>query len=143
VFESLRLEIVRHRQRPFLEAAMAVCAFVATADGAVSFSERARMDVVLEGVSRLALFDPHDGVELFNAQVEAFGRDAAATQAEVLEMARRGAADSAASELLVRIAVAIGHADGAYSTEERVAVRRLCSALGLGDEVATAAERAA
>ena len=141
--ESLRLEIERHRQRPFLEAATAVCAFVALADGAVSFSERARMDAVLEGVSRLALFDPHDGVELFNNHVEAFGRDAAAARAEAMEVARRGAADPATAELLVRIAVAIGHADGAYSAEERAAVRQLCSALGLGGEAATAAERAA
>ncbi|MSO80744.1 MAG: hypothetical protein EXQ97_03755 [Alphaproteobacteria bacterium] len=60
---------------------MAVCAFVAMDDGAVSFSERARMDAVLEGVSRLALFDQHDGVEMFNNHVEAFGRDAVAARA--------------------------------------------------------------
>ncbi|MBM3559450.1 MAG: hypothetical protein FJX53_06170 [Alphaproteobacteria bacterium] len=143
VFETLRLELERHRQRPFVEAVMAVCALVATADGEVSFSERSRMDAVLEGVTQLARFDPHDAVDIFNRHVEAFARDAAAARAAALLVARHGASDAAAGGLLVRIAVAIGHADGTYSAEERVAVRWLCARLGLGADVAVAAERAA
>lgn len=143
MFDSLRLELERHRQRPFLEAAMAVCAVVAMADGDVSFSERSRMDAVLEGVTRLALFDPHDGVDLFNGHVEAFRADAAEARSAALALARRGAGDAATRALLVRIAVAIGHADGTYSDEERGAVRLLCSALGLGVDAAMEAERAA
>ena len=38
----------RHRNRPFLEAAMAACAVIATDDGTVSFAERVRVDQILE-----------------------------------------------------------------------------------------------
>lgn len=41
-------ELERNRTRPFLCAAMAGAALVATADGDVSFGERIRLDQILE-----------------------------------------------------------------------------------------------
>ena len=75
MFERLKQELERHRRRPFLEAAMAACALIASADDEVSFSERARMDAVLESLAELRIFDPHQAVDLFNARIEALQAD--------------------------------------------------------------------
>ena len=43
ITDNLRAEIAKHRNRPYLEAAMAASASIAIADGEVSFSERHRV----------------------------------------------------------------------------------------------------
>lgn len=131
MFERLKQELARHRQRPFLEAAMAACALIASADDEVSFSERARMDAVLESLAELRIFDPHQAVDLFNARLEALQADREAGRAEAFEAIRRGAAEDGAAELLVRICVAIGLADGKLVSHERAMLGLICAALNL------------
>jgi tellurite resistance protein len=144
MFERLKQELARHRQRPFLEAAMAACALIASADGDVSFSERARMDAVLESLSELRVFDPHQAVDLFNARVEALQADRDAGQAAAFETIRRcaagGAANDGAAVLLVRICVAISLADGKFVPHERAMLGLICAALNLTPEAIDEAE---
>ena len=69
--ESVQLQGERLRNKKFLEASMAASALVATADGEVSFSERAAVDNVLNTVDAFKVFDVHDAVDLFSDFVEA------------------------------------------------------------------------
>lgn len=140
MFERLKQELVRHRRRPFLEAAMAACALIAAADDEVSFSERARMDAVLEGLAELRIFDPHVAVDLFNARVEALQADRETGQAAAFEAIRRGAAGEGAAELLVRICVAMSLADGAFVPHERAMLGLICAALNMSPKVIDEAE---
>lgn len=134
MFKRLKQEIERYRQRPFLEAAMAACALIASADDEVSFSERARMDAVLESLAELRIFDPHDAVDLFNDRLDALRADRDAGRAEAFEAVRRGAAAKGAGELLVRICVAISLADGKFVASERAMLGLICAALDLAPE---------
>lgn len=134
MFERLKQELARHRQRPFLEAAMAACALIASADGEVSFSERARMDAVLESLAELRVFDPHQAVDLFNVRVEALQADREAGRAAAFEAIRRGVAEEGAAELLLRICVAISLADGTYDSSERAMLGLICASLNLTPE---------
>jgi tellurite resistance protein len=134
MFERLRQELARHRQRPFLEAAMAACALIASADDEVSFSERTRMDAVLESLAQLRIFDPHEAVDLFNVRVEALQADREAGQAAAFEAIRRGANAEGAPELLVRICVAISLADGKFVANERAMLGLICASLNLAPE---------
>jgi len=138
MFERLKQEIARHRQRPFLEAAMAACALIASADDEVSFSERARMDAVLESLAELRVFDPHEAVNLFDAEIEALRADREAGRAAAFETIRRcaagGAAADGAAELLVRICVAISLADGKFVSSERAMLGLICASLNLAPE---------
>ena len=140
MFKRLKQELARHRQRPFLEAAMAACALIASADGEVSFSERTRMDAVLESLAELRVFDPHEAVDLFNARVEALQVDREAGRAAAFEAIRRGAAAAGAAELLVRICVAISLADGKYVPHERAMLGLICAALNLEPEAVDEAQ---
>ncbi len=142
MFERLKQELERHRRRPFLEAAMAACALIASADDEVSFSERARMDAVLESLAELRIFDPHQAVDLFNARIEALQADREAGRAEAFEAIRRGAADDGAAELLLRICVAISLADGDFVSSERAMLGLICATLNLAPEAIDEAQAA-
>jgi tellurite resistance protein TerB len=134
MFERLKQELARHRQRPFLEAAMAACALIASADDEVSFSERARMDAVLESLAELRIFDPHEAVDLFNARIEALQADRDAGRAAAFEAVRRGAVAEGAGVLIVRICVAISLADGKFVASERAMLGLICAALNLAPD---------
>ena len=133
ITESLRAEIAKHRNRPFLEAAMAASASIAIADGEVSFSERHRVDAILKRLDELSIFDPHVAVDLFNDHVEALEKDSEMGWRQIREIVARFAGAPEA-ESLVRIALAMSFADGEFSPQERARVHDLCKALALEPE---------
>ena len=130
ITDNLRAEIAKHRNRPYLEAAMAASASIAIADGEVSFSERHRVDAIVERLDELSIFDPHIAVDLFNDHVEALANDREAGWRRICEIVKRFAGKPEA-ESLVRIALAMSLADGDFSPPERARVQELCSVLAL------------
>ena len=113
---------------------MAVCALMASADDEVTFSERARMDSVLESLAELRIFDPHDAINLFNARVEALQSNREQGQSQAFDAIRRGAGDESAAQLLLRIAVAISLADGEFVPNERAMLGLICASINLPPE---------
>ena len=112
---------------------MAASAAVAIADGEVSFSERHRVDAILERLDELSIFDPHIAVDLFNEHVESLTKDSAEGWRKIRDIVAKFAGMPEA-EALVRIALAMSFADGEFSPQERARVHDLCSALGLEPE---------
>ncbi len=132
VFERFRLELQRHKHRPFLEAVAAACALVATADGEVSFSERARLDAVIESLSELRLFDPREVVDAFDENVTKLEQGETGASA-LLDAITSGTRQDGAADLLMRISAAMSLADGQDSPDEHHAIHQICNALGLPD----------
>ncbi len=144
MLERFRLELERHKQRPFLEAVAAACALVATADGEVSFSERARLDAMVESLSQLRLFDPHEVVDAFDEHVAALSANDDGID-RMLKTVVAGTKADGAPNLLLRISAAMSLADGRDSADEHDVIHRMCVALDLPDtavEEAYAAVRA-
>lgn len=139
LFDRFRKELQRHRQRPFLEAVAAACALVATSDGDVSFSERARLDAVVESLSELRLFDPHEVVDAFDEHVAVLADDGAAGLDRMLKTIQAGTRKEGAADLLLRISVAMSLADGRDSADEHKVIDQICAALDLAPEAASAA----
>lgn len=132
MFERFRLELNRHKQRPSLEAVAAACALVATADGEVSFSERARLDTVIESLSQLRLFDPHEVVDAFDEHVAQLADDDDGVAA-MLKVISAGTRAEGAADLLLRISAAMSLADGRDSSDEHEIIHKICAALQLPD----------
>lgn len=130
MFERFRLELNRHKQRPFLEAVGAACALVATADGEVSFSERTRLDSVIENLSQLRLFDPHEVVDAFDEHVARLADDEDGVAA-MLEVIRAGTRQDGAADLLLRISAVMSLADGRDSADEHAVMLKISAALEL------------
>lgn len=129
--DQYRAHVVRHENLPFLRACMAACALVATADGHVSFTERVRVDQILETLDQLSVFDPHDGVNLFVGFAEtiiANPRDGHAAVLKELDVVRE---ERETAELLVRICLAVAESNGETSLPDQIEIVTLCSHLGV------------
>lgn len=127
--DAVRSAAARHRNRPFLEAAMAACAYIAQADGYVSIGERGRIDDILEQLESLRVFDPHEGVNIFNDYVDLLKTDSLSGQKAIFSAIGKMSKDEEAALLVARICIAISNADGDFSEKERAAVVKICDVL--------------
>ena len=139
LWESLRDAVdtaaARHRNKPFLEAAMAACAYIAQADGYVSIGERGRVDDILEQLEALQVFDPHEGVNIFNNYLDQLTENHQAGEKSVFSAVSKMAKDNEAALLVARMCIAISNADGDFSANEKVAVGEICSILNISEQI--------
>lgn len=126
-----RLQMERNRNRPFLQATMAACALVATADGEVALSERIRVDQILDTLEELKVFDPHDGVDLFNRYSEAILHSPEEGRAQAHRLVQAVTRKSETAALLVRICLAVSEAKGEKSLVDQIEIVMLCSVIGV------------
>ena len=124
-------ELERHRNRPFLRATMGACALVAMADGEVTFGERIRVDQILETLEALKVFDPHEGVNLFNEFTEAMLASPKDGRENAIKALQAMAGDQDTADLLVRICLAISEAEGEKSLVTQIEIVMLCGLLGV------------
>jgi len=129
--DQFQAELERRENRPFLRAAMAACALVAVADGKVSFPEKVRVDQVLETLDALKVFDPHEGIDLFNTFADDIFADLKKGREAALEAILEGASDKKAKTLLIRICLAVSEANGEKALADQVEIVSLCSHLGV------------
>ncbi len=121
----------KEQNRPFLEAAMAACAMVSVSEGQVSFADRMRVDQIMETLTRLKVFDPHEGVDLFNHFTAGIlaspkqGRDAA------LEKIKIVTSDPESAEVLIDLCLAVSLSDGVTSLVEHIEIVSLCGLIGV------------
>lgn len=131
LLDGLHGELERHRNRRFMEATMAACALISAADGEVSFSERSRVDEVLEGLKRLRFFDVHEEIALMNDHLAAIAENPEKGTAECLRRIAQAKDDPGAARTIVKVCMAVSGADGTVDSSERAAIDRVCGVLGL------------
>lgn len=129
--DAIALEIERFRNRQFLEATMAASALVATADGAVRFAELHVLDEVLETVRALKIYDPHHAVDIYRGYVTELHDTPLLGRDHALKAVARIADEPEAARILIKVCLAIGTSDDAFSEPERSAIGAICDALGL------------
>ena len=112
---------------------MAAAALVATADGEVSFAQRSRLDDLLTRVEALQAHDVHDAADLFRIFAENILAHPEEGRARALKAVRRVGEEDDTARLLMRIACAMGRADGSYSRPGMVQIRRIAMTLGQSD----------
>ena len=125
---------VKEQNRPFLEAAMAACAMVSASEGEVSFADRIRVDQIMETLTQLKVFNPQEGVDLFNHYTGLIlaspkkGREAA------LATIRSVTSDIETAELLIDLCLAVSLSDGVTSLIEHIEIVSLCGLIGVDPE---------
>lgn len=125
----------RQHNLPFLRATMAACAMVASADGNVSFAKRVRLDQILETLDRLKVFDPHEGVDLFNEFTDLILEHSEEGHTMAMEAILKGAGDVQTRELLIRVCLAVSEMnagpDGRKAMADQIEIVTLCNKLGV------------
>ena len=128
--ESFLARSERARNRSFLDAAMAVSALVATADGEVSFAKRHRVDEVLENATALKAFDFPTALVLFESFAEEIRNRPEDGRAQALKAVSAIAGDGEEAQFLVRIACAVARVDGGYSRTGIARIQEIAETLG-------------
>ncbi|MDA0238586.1 MAG: TerB family tellurite resistance protein [Proteobacteria bacterium] len=129
-----RANVERHQNLPFLKATMAACALVATADGQVSFTERVRVDQIIETLEQLKVYDPHEAVDLFcdfADQILVSPKDGHATVLKELDWVK---SEAETAKLLIRICLAVSESSGETSLVDQIEIVSLCSQVGIDPE---------
>ncbi len=126
-----RQQVARNRNRPFLEAVMAACAVVAAADGPVTLAERVRLDQIIETLDALRVFDPHEGVDIFNEFTDAILENPAQGHAHAVAAIEPMTHEAESAALLLRICLAVSEASGAASLTDQIEIVTLCSRFGI------------
>jgi len=125
----------KKQNRPFLNAAMAACAMISMSEGEVRFCDRIRLDQILSALERLKIFDPHEGVEIFNDYTRKIGASPKEGHAKAVAAVKKVATDKTTAELIVRLCLAISLSDGKTSMVEQIEIVSLCSLLGVDAEL--------
>jgi len=125
-----KAQIERHKNRPFLDGTMAACALIAIADGEVSFSERIRVDQIIDALDALKVFDPHEAVDIFNGFCTDIISSPKQGRDKAMQAMRAAADTEEKAALMVRVFLGICESGGKSSLAKQVEVVMLCSMLG-------------
>jgi tellurite resistance protein len=131
MLEQWSRRLGQHRNRPFLEAAMAAAALVSTADDDVRLSEQVALDELMDRIDRLSAFDPHIGVELHRRHVDAIEHDRAAGREAAIQVLTTYRGGDEERLLILYVSAVIARADQELAESERLAMTAVCDALGL------------
>lgn len=121
----------KEQNRPFLEAAMAACAMVSASEGEVSFADRIRVDQIMDTLTRLKVFDPHEGVDLFNQYTAGILASPQEGRETALKTIKAVASDMETAELLIDLCLAVSLSDGVTSLVEHIEIVSLCGLIGV------------
>ena len=121
----------KEQNRPFLEAAMAACAMVSASEGEVSFADRIRVDQIMETLTRLKVFDPHEGVNLFNHYTDRILASPKEGREEALKTIKTVTSDLETAELLIDLCLAVSLSNGITSLVEHIEIVSLCGLIGV------------
>lgn len=123
-------EVARFNNRDFLNAATALSARVAAADGTISDDEKQKMGAFIQMYPALKVFAAKDVVESWNHIASFYAFDKAMGDAEANTLIAK-VTDPAAQATLVRLGCAIGAADGDFDDTEKAVVTSVCKLLNL------------
>ena len=121
----------KEHNRPFLEAAMAACAMVSASEGQVSFADRIRVDQIMETLAQLKVFDPHEGVDLFNHYTGGILASSKEGREAALKTIKTVTSDPETAELLIDLCLAVSLSDGVTSLIEHIEIVSLCGLIGV------------
>jgi len=128
---NYRTLLKRQKNNDFLDGVMAACALVASADGNISFGERVRVDQIMQTLDRLQVFDPHEGVDLFNTYTDLILEHPATGHETAFMAMEKIAREPENGALMVRICLAISQAHGDNHLADQIEIVTLCSRLGI------------
>jgi tellurite resistance protein TerB len=134
VTANLKTEVIKFKNKSFLEAVVAGCALVAHADGVVRPEEKQKMMGFLRTSEVLSAFSVEEVIAIFDKYSKQFEFDHQIGQASALQVVAKLKGKDAEARLMVRVCCAIGAADGNFDDGEKAVVRKICAELGLNSK---------
>ncbi|TCT19586.1 tellurite resistance TerB family protein [Thiobaca trueperi] len=128
---DLKNEVLKFKNKDFLNAAVSGSVLISMADGHVSSEEKQKMMRFIENYEALSVFASKEIVESFQnimSQIE-FDKDLGETKA--YDAIRKMKGNDDASRLIMRLIIAIAGADGNFDDSEKRVARKIAMELSL------------
>jgi tellurite resistance protein TerB len=128
---TLQNEVGKFKNNDFANAAMAVCALIAAADGSISPAERQKTAGFIVNNETLKVFDTSDLKKKFDHFCGKLEADFDFGKVEVIQAIGklRGKPDQARA--VIQVGIIIGGADGKFDEHEKKALREACNAVNI------------
>lgn len=128
---ELKTDVLKFKNKKFLDAAMAVSALMAMADKEITKDEKQKMLRFIESYDPLSVFKLDEVINAFQTSVNALDFDFDIGEAKLLGVIRGFKGDDMAARLLMRMGISIAGADGNFDSMEMKMAIKICNELGL------------
>ena len=128
---ELKTEVLKYKNKDFLQAAMAGSALVSMADGSVSTEEKQKMIKFIESNDALSVFTTSDVIESFQEFVSQLEFDKDIGEAKAYQAIGKMKSNVEVSRLLVRMIIAVASSDGNFDANEKAVAGKIAKELGL------------
>lgn len=125
---SIKDEVQKYKSRDFLEATIAGCALVASADGTISPEEKRKMIGFIKQNDDLRVFNLEECIKIFENFTSKIDFDTEIGKGECLRTISKLKGKPEA-RLMVHVCCAIGASDGNFDPDEKRVVREICREL--------------
>ncbi|WP_158773696.1 tellurite resistance TerB family protein [Cobetia sp. L2A1] len=135
-FNSLKTEAKKYKSESFLNAAMAASAMIAVADGEISRDEKQKTIAFVRNHEALSVFDPSEVARKFKNYLDSLDPQNPDTDADLAEITAlndigKVKKNDDQARMVVRLAIAIGGADGDFDAAEKAKATVIARELGL------------
>lgn len=128
---ELKTDVLKYKNKDFLNAAMAGSALVSMADGSVSTEEKQKMIKFIESNDALSVFTTSDVIKSFQEFVGQLEFDKDIGEAKAYQALGKMKSNAEASRLLVRMIIAVASSDGNFDANEKAVAGKIAKELGL------------
>jgi Tellurite resistance protein len=129
--QGLKDQVSKFKNKDFLDAVVAGCAIVASADGVIGAAEKQKMIGYIQHNEELKVFETPKVIERFNFYTGNFDFDAMIGKAEAMKAILKFKDKPDVARIVVSVCCAIGSADGDFDESEKNVVREICRAVNL------------
>lgn len=128
---ELKTQVLKFKNKEFLEAAMAGSALIAMADGKISSEEKQKMIKFIETHDALSIFTTSDVIKAFQDFVGQIEFDKDIGEAKAFLALGKMKTNAEAGRLLIRMMIAIASSDGDFDAQEQVVAAKIAKELAL------------
>ncbi|WPL19669.1 Dna-J like membrane chaperone protein [Thiorhodovibrio winogradskyi] len=128
---ELKTEVMKFKNKDFLNAAVSGSVLMSMADGSVSSDEKQKMMRFMENYEALSVFSSKEIIESFQNIMTQIEFDKDLGEAKAYDAIRKMKGKDDASRLIMRLIIAIAGADGNFDNDEKQVARRIATELGI------------
>lgn len=128
---DLKNEVLKFKNKDFLNAAVSGSVLISMADGSVSSEEKQKMMRFIENYEALSVFASKEIVESFQDTMSQIEFDKDLGEAKAYDAVRKMKGNDDASRLIMRLIIAIAGADGDFDDDEQRVARKIAVELSL------------
>ncbi|MSP28253.1 MAG: Tellurite resistance TerB [Methylococcales bacterium] len=128
---ELKNDVLKFKNKAFLNAAMAGSALIAMADGSISAEEKQKMIKFIEHNDALSVFTTNDVIKAFQDFVGQIEFDTDIGEAKAYQAIAKMKSNDEAARLLIRMLISIGASDGNFDADEKKIAAKIAKELGL------------